>query len=111
MMIFPLTALSGPAINERTLCNVAVAAFDNEDRATAHAILTYIREVMLALDGAYTARGQESALASLNEESFGILIVAAAVRYCGRKPAATIHSQAVTAYNGFRAMRSGLGVQ
>jgi len=93
-------------INEHTLCQVAIHAFDANDLAMIQEIRRFVHNVFDHLDAQYKKDEGERALSiTLSDENEGSVVLG----YCRQHPAATIYEQAAHLYRAMRSLRSPLG--
>ena len=93
-------------INEHTLCQVAVHAFDANDLQMIQEIRRFVHNVFDDLDAQYKKDEGERALSiTLSDENEG----SAVLGYCRQHPAATIYEQVAHLYRAMRSLRTPLG--
>jgi hypothetical protein len=101
-----IAAADDVQINEHTLCQVAIHAFDANDLPMIQEIRRFVHNVFDDLDAQYKKdEGEHAFSITLSDENEGSVVLG----YCRQHPAATIYEQVAHLYRAMRSLRSPLG--
>jgi hypothetical protein len=89
-------------IDEKTLCPVAISAFDAKDATQMQQFLTFVQNVFDELDAQSREKGEPALKAKLIDTSVeGFMILG----HCRQHPTETVYDATAFAYRGLRSLR------
>jgi len=89
-------------IDEKTLCPVAISAFDGKDLTQMQQFLRFVQNVFDELDARSREKGEpqlKTRLTDMSVEGFMIL------GYCRQHPPETVYNATANAYRGLKSLR------
>jgi hypothetical protein len=97
-----VSAAAEGQMNGKTLCPVAIGAFDGKDASQMQEFVRFVQNVFDELDAQSRETGEPALKAKLTDMSVEGSII---LGYCRQHPAGTIYEATANAYRGLKALR------
>ena len=89
-------------IDSKTLCPVAISAFDGKDATQMQEFLRFVQNVFDELDAESREKGEPALKAGLIDTSVEGFII---LGHCRQHPTATVYDPTAAAYQGLKSLR------
>ena len=97
-----LSSAAEGRIDAKTLCPVAISAFDGKDAAQMQEFLRFVQNVFDELDAESREKGEPALKAGLIDTSVEGFII---LGHCRQHPTATVYDATAAAYQGLKSLR------